>query len=232
LATPPTAVTPPPAKTPEPPPAPPAANPPPAPPPVVDNRPKVQGALLSSLLRKTTIAIHGGPSVTGTTDGPYYGTVYAIQGYASNYSYNTGPYHTPTHPYWSYQPLEITMPASYQDGQMWFADNLRVSFFEPFAGPNNTRSMTFNRPGGFTINPDDQIILNTTIAEWKPTDGSAYYVQLQMTDWNGYLRPCWHVRLPGILRQACTLWTQAGGYAGDYITDDSNPRYQPVTFKP
>jgi hypothetical protein len=55
-----------------------------------------------------------------------------------------------------------------------------------------------------------------------------------MGDWNGYLRPCWHFRLPGLLRQACTLWTVSPTlgvvYQGDYITDDSNPGSQPVTF--
>jgi len=186
------------------------------------------------MMKVTTIPLRGGPNPMRASDDPdgrLYGRVYGYQSYGTSYYYQSGYYDRGLSPYWSFQNLSIAMAASYQDGQMWFGDTITVNYGSEW---QNTQAMTFQRSGGFTVNPDDQLVLNTTIAQWSATDGSPYYVQLQTGDYNGMLRNCWHVRLPGILRQACTLWDMnAAGqtsYTGDYLTDDSNLRYSAKTF--
>ena len=168
---------------------------------------------------------------TDDPDGRVYGRVYGYQSYGTSYYYQSGYFDRGSNPDWSFQNLSIALPASYQNGQMWFGEIITVNFGIDW---QNTQSMTFRRSGGLTVNPEDRLVLNTTIAQWSATDGSPYYVQLQTGDYNGMLRNCWHIRLPGILRQACTLWSMnAAGqtsFAGDYLTDDSNPGYSAKTF--
>lgn len=151
---------------------------------------------------------------------------------SETYAYHTGPYKY-GYARWSYEYRQLQVPISYQNGEVWFGAAMRIA-----DSSGNTVAMLAN-PDGHTVKPGDALLLDVGyVAEWKSTDGQPYYARLQTGTYKGKIKNCWHLRLPGILRLACTLWDQPPAsnpldvrYAGELIIDDSNPGHTPVTFE-
>lgn len=209
-----------------------------------DTRPKILGSAIASMLTTSTLPAQGSgqllPTFTSPSDqnGTAYGRAYAYQNYPGDaYTYVTGPFgdnpnpatNGNPNPAFTYAPVNLQVQTSASGGSLFIAEEIMVQ-----SGWGGLRTF-LRKDGGHQINAGDQLVQNTTLAQWTGPNGS--YVQLQTGTFGDFVLTCWHFNLPNMMRRACTNWLPANTsatqwtYAGDRIIDDSNPQTpEPVTF--
>ena len=227
----------------------PIAAPSPAPIAAPDEPETISGRHLAAMMTFSTVR---GPqptfSAVGDPNGATYGTVFAMQNPANampayNYQYATAGGGCTSHsapcplpnPNWFYKTLAVRLGLIVNGVDTFFSDYMQA-MVDNGATQGSDQYVDLIKSGGFTIRPTDKYQLDTTVAQWNARNGDPYFVQMQTGLYNGYVRNCWHVRLPGVQRQACMLFDKPSSddaaivHRGDYISDDSNSNSQSILF--
>jgi hypothetical protein len=162
------------------------------------------------------------------------------------YRFRTAQWQAPTAPDWYYKSVFFEVEMSAQAGQIRFGKDMLVKIN---ASPNmnadgsvdHEHEVTLTRQEGvYTVNPEDRLPQDKgSLATWVIPD-TPYFMQLQTGLYEGRVRNCWHMSLPGdVKRRNCMLYgaipTDQYGYedwvyGGDVVDDYSHPTYGPVTF--